>query len=184
MSDETNNDGMGHGVAITSHSGSPAEEAMRARLLELLEIHDVERWLFTREVLIRSGVAPHSHPILTLNTRQLGDDAGTLGTFLHEQFHWHATANREAVMLAVDEFRPIFPGGPVGAPEGARDEFSSYLHLVICTWELEALCVLFGEERARNVIAARGYYTWIYDRVLQDGDVIGAVMARHGLVLP
>lgn len=44
---------------------------------------------FTHEIVIERGVVPHSHPILTLNTRTK-DERVILKTLVHEQLHWHA----------------------------------------------------------------------------------------------
>lgn len=170
-------------INIALHSGNPREQEAERLLLHLLAGHDVERWLFTRQVIIRSGVQPHSHPVLTLNTRQIDEPDGFLGTFLHEQFHWAAEARRDQVKTAIEELRALFPTVPVGPPEGARDESSSYLHLIINTWELDALSLLLGEARARNVIARRGYYTWIYQQTLDDDGALRELIMRHGLAL-
>ena len=45
--------------------------------------------LFTQDIVIEKGAIPHSHPILTLNTRE-SDERLVLKTLVHEQFHWHA----------------------------------------------------------------------------------------------
>lgn len=129
-------------------------------------------------------MTPHSHPVLTLNTRQVDNDDGCLGTFLHEQFHWYAASKREKVMRAINALRGIYPTVPVGAPEGARDEDSSYLHLIICTLELDALCQLIGDERGRQQISDRRYYKWIYRQTLSDTGLIRKIMERHELALP
>ena len=171
-------------LSISLHSGNPREEQAREQLHRLLATYDLERWLFTRDILIRSFTHPHSHPVLTLNTRQINHDEGQLGTFLHEQFHWHAVASLERVERAMAELRVLFPDAPVGTPEGGKDEYSTYLHLVICAWELDALRILLGDEPARDVIAGRGYYTWVYRRVLDDEGSLRKVLARHDLALP
>jgi hypothetical protein len=171
-------------LAITTHSGTELEERGREQLERLLDAYDLERWLFTREIIVRSFVAPHSHPVLTVNTRQIDDDDGCLGTFLQEQFHWYAVNRLEQTEAAVREFREIYPEAPVGPPEGAKSEYSSYLHLIICTLELDALTELLGEERARQVIEKRSYYTWPYQRALNDGVTIRRVLEHHGLELP
>ncbi len=44
---------------------------------------------FTNEVIVESKTVPHSHPILTLNTRTQ-DELEVLKTLAHEQFHWYA----------------------------------------------------------------------------------------------
>lgn len=63
---------------------------------------------------------PHSHTILTLNTRQLNDDDGFLGTFLHEQFHWYAEETKPAVKATIACLHTIWPEVPVGPPDGAQ----------------------------------------------------------------
>lgn len=170
-------------LSITRHGGDAREVEAERLLLRLMREYDLGRWLFTRQIMIRSQVRPHSHPVLTLNTRQLGDEDGFLGTFLHEQFHWAAEAKRDLVERAINELRPLFPEAPVGPPQGARDEFSTYLHLIICTLELDALRMLVGEARARSVIEKRGYYTWTYRQALYDARALRSLLARHGLAL-
>jgi len=44
---------------------------------------------FTHEVVVKKGAIPHSHPVLTLNTRT-DDERIILKTLVHEQFHWYA----------------------------------------------------------------------------------------------
>ena len=73
---------------------------------------------------------------------------------------------------------------PVGAPEGARSAYSSYLHLIIGILELDALARLLGRARAEAVIARIDIYLWIYETVLKDEAALRAVAARHGLSLP
>src|SRR5689334_3245027 len=82
-------------IDIRLHSGTPLEERGREQLRRLLRTYDLHRWLFTRDILIQSGVIPHSHPVLTLNTRYLVDDTAELATFVHEQLHWFLTDHVE-----------------------------------------------------------------------------------------
>ena len=37
--------------------------------------------------------------------------------------------------------------------EGARDEFSTYLHLIVCYLEFSAMKELLGEPKAREIMA-------------------------------
>jgi len=171
-------------VTITLHSENEREQQTRDQLIRLLHQYPLDKWLFTTEVRIQSMVQPHSHPVLTLNTRQLADDDGLLGTFLHEQFHWHTENQLSAVEAAITDFRTIWPEVPVGPPEGAKSEFSSYLHLIICLWEHQALNELIGTERAIRVIDNRGYYTWIYRNAWEHKEQITAILNRHRLRLP
>lgn len=169
---------------ITLGSNNYREQQTKDQLLRLLERHPLSNWLFTTDVHIASMVQPHSHPVLTLDTRQLDDDDGFLGTFLHEQFHWYAEQELSTVEAAVIDLRAIWPEVPVGPPQGARSEFSSYLHLIICLWELDALTTLIGPARATAVIEKRGYYTWIYQTVREQGGRIRVLANVHKLELP
>ena len=48
-------------LSIRLHRGTPPEERGREQLLRLLYTHDLQKWLFTSNVLIQDGVIPHSH---------------------------------------------------------------------------------------------------------------------------
>jgi hypothetical protein len=72
--------------------GSPGQERTRDQLLALLDRYDVSRRVRTRRVVIEDGVISHSHPVLTLDTRDLGD-AYVMSAFLHEQVHWLLSTN-------------------------------------------------------------------------------------------
>jgi hypothetical protein len=50
---------------------------------------------------------------------------------------------------AIAEVKTIYPKVRVGFPDGARDEESSYLHLLVCYSEYQADKELFGELKAR-----------------------------------
>ena len=152
----------------------------------LLETYDVDRWTFTYEMQIESMALPHSHPVLTLNTRYLDNDDHAISTFLHEQFHWYLIedamdAKRDAATKA---FVEQFPDAPAGREDGgARDLNSTYRHLMVCDLEFQALTELVGEERARAVLASNTHYTWIYQQVLTN-PVVRRINERHGMVAP
>ena len=173
-------------LQIRLHSGTPLEERGRDQLRRLLHTHDVRKWLVTRDVLIQSGVIPHSHPVLTLNTRYLDDDTAQLATFVHEQIHWFLTdhMDRAKTDAALTELRVLYPTVPTELPTGARGERSTYLHLIVCTLELQALTELLGEPSARQQLERWTHYTWVYRTVLTDTERIGGVLRRHGVIVP
>ncbi len=172
-----------HGVRIRTTHGNAAELAARRQIEDVLARHDaVARWIYTRDVVIEQGAIPHSHPVLTLNARPGADDA-KLASFVHEQFHWYVDAHRREREAAMAEFERLFPDAPAGGPRGARDRQSTYLHLIVCDLELQAMTELVGEARAREVLAANRHYIWIYEQVLGN-PVIRQVNVRHGLLLP
>ncbi|MGD8328798.1 MAG: hypothetical protein PVJ49_05130 [Acidobacteriota bacterium] len=171
-------------VNITVVNGSADEQRAKEQLERLLDAYDLDAWIFTREVRIEAGVIPHSHPVLTLDTGSLDNDDGALSGFLHEQFHWYANEIGDVTDAVKAEFAEIFPDAPDG-PEagGARDRNSTYLHLMVCDLELQAMSELLGEARARAVIEGYRHYPWIYDQVLHN-PVVRQVNERHGAVVP
>ncbi len=171
-------------LQITLANNSPAEQQVQTQLERLLREYDVSPWIFTREVRIDQGARiPFSHPVLTLDT-QSAPDIELLSAFLHEQLHWFEEAYPEPRERAIAELKTLYPDAPGGPPEGARDLYSTYLHLLVCFWEYEGMKQLVGAERATTMLAARTYYRWVYRTVLQDAEKIGAVLARQGLSLP
>jgi hypothetical protein len=174
------------GLSIRLHRSTPLEERGREQLLRLLYTHDLQKWLFTRDVLIQSGVIPHSHPVLTLNTRYVDDDTAQLGTFVHEQLHWFLTdhVERAKTNAALTELRALYPTVPTALPEGAMGERSTYLHLIVCHLELQALTALLGEQSARQQLERWTHYTWVYRTVLTETERIGELLRRHGVVVP
>ena len=167
---------------VSTAADTPGEQATREQLLRLLNEHDIERWLFTREVLIDETSIPHSHPVLTLHTRHLGDDLELMSTFIHEQYHWLVAGQSSNEEAAIQAFRELFPDAPGRDGGGARDSYSSYLHLIVCDLEFQGMTALFGEETARRVLSGITHYQWIYERVLGDSRV-REVNERYGFVV-
>ena len=165
-------------LQITLERNSEREQSTAAQLNRTLQKYEIGKWIYTRRVHIAEGVIPHSHPVLTLHTRHLGDEHGLLATFIHEQLHWLEEGNAN-FRAAMDNFTDVYPNAPAGGPEGARDLESTYRHLLVCDLEFQVMTVLVGEVRAREVLSANRHYTWIYDRVLNDPRV-RQITAAHG----
>jgi len=173
-------------ITIELAQDNPSSRATRDQLLRLLESHDLSKWIETREIVIDSSprTFPHSHPVLTLSTRHVEDDELLLATFIHEQQHWAVLKDREKLAAATAELRELFPDLPVGYPEGAGDEASNYMHLVVNYLEFEGVRELLGELRARWVIDfwTHDHYRTLYQMLLDRGWEIGRVVRKHGLV--
>lgn len=165
------------------------EEEARQQLRRLLATYDLDPWIFTQEVRIAAGVDPRSYPILTLNTDFLDDDEMQLSVFLHEQAHvfvYEAPARDDAI----EDLRRMYPDPPT------RDD-GVYQHLLVAWVELDAMAELVGEKHAREVLEAKvlrlsgespqsevdRVYAWYNWRVLEDTAEIGAVAARHAIVI-
>jgi hypothetical protein len=82
---------------------------------------------------------------------------------------------------AVRQLRALYPRVPVGLPEGAETEYSTYGHLVDCYLEIQADRQLLGEKRAADVIQHKPWYTWIYGTILRDEPKIAAIVAGEHL---
>ncbi|MEX0749730.1 MAG: hypothetical protein WD359_02895 [Dehalococcoidia bacterium] len=175
---------MSAGWEISLANGTEREQRTADQLRTILATRDVSRWTFTRTIAIEERAIPHSHPVLTLNTRHLSDDGQLLSTFLHEQIHWLVKARRSAAGAAVREIKRRYAVLPTGHPEGATDLDGSYLHVVVNYLELVAMEEVAGEGEAARVfdVWLNDHYTTLYGIVLDDREVIAEIVARHGLM--
>jgi len=173
-------------IEIALKHGSKVEQQTRDQLQRLLRAYDLAKWTFTKSILIDEESIPHSHPVLTLSARHVKDDELLLSTFVHEQAHWFLSQNSKATEDAKKELRSMFPKVPIKPPEGASDEESTYLHLIVIYLEYRADRELLGELKARQVMEfwATDHYTWIYKTVLERARDIGNVAFKHKLVPP
>src|SRR5262245_64114018 len=171
------------GVEIELSHNTPGEQSEAERLRHLLGRFDVTPWLFTRRVLIDEKAIPHSHPVLTVGYGDHGDDNLLLSNFVHEQLHWWFAAHQQQTNAAMSELRERFPHLPVGAPDGAADEQSSYLHLLVIYLEYQADKSLLGDKQAADVMTfwKGDHYRALYKTVLESEDVVGRVVTSHGL---
>ena len=172
------------GINISVKKGTTGEQQTKDQLLRLIKTYDLTTWTFTRSIMIEEGAIPHSHPVLTLSARHVKDDELLLSTFVHEQAHWFLTQNDKATGEAKKELRVMFPRAPVNFPEGASDEESTYLHLIVIYLEYRADRELLGELKARQVMDfwATDHYTWIYKTVLEHTREIGNLALKHKLI--
>lgn len=171
-------------VEIELATGSARELVAESQLRRLLDSYDLRPLLITTHIRIQSHVIPHSHPVLTLNTRHLDNDERQLAVFIHEQMHWYGVQAGDGFEAALADLRTLYPSVPVGHDQGGRTEHSTYLHLIICLLEYDGVARFLGKDRARAVIERTDVYRWIYDKVLNDEAAIREIMARHGLALP
>lgn len=166
-------------------NGSEQERYGAAQLRRILERFDLSKWTFTTTVRIHEGAIPQSHPILTLNTRHLDRDEIALAVFLHEQIHWFLEPHTESVRRAIEELQATYPDVPSSPPEGADNELSSYLHLLVNTLEYAALRDVLGHLEAIRVMKIQGQriYRWIYRTVVNDFDEIHKLLERYDLLI-
>ncbi len=168
-------------LEITTAAGTEAEVASAERLRALLDSHDVDRWIFSPRVIVKDRVIPYSHPVVTVRA---GDpDDRLLANYVHENIHWYVAERDEGRLAALGEIRTAWPDLPIAPPEGARDEASSYLHVIVCALEYKAMKEIVGERRARELFEfwTTHHYKAIYRLVLTEEGRIMAILERHGL---
>lgn len=172
-------------IEISLKNNTRDEIQTKEQLQRLLKTYDLSKWIFTKSVVIDEKTAiPHSHPVLTLNTRHIKDDELLVSTFVHEQIHWHLEQKDKEAEEAIKELRLMFPKVPSKGPEGARDENSTYLHLLVIYLEYRAIREAFGELKGKQIMDfwSTDHYTWIYKTVLERPRDIGNLMFKHKLV--
>lgn len=130
-------------------------------------------------------VVPHSHPVLTLNSRYADQPYKLLSVFLHEEFHWWAVNNSKAFDQAIGKLRKIFPVLPSKSPALAR---STYLHLLICYLEYEAVTHFIGraeaDEIVEDLITKDKTYPWVYTQVREKHTEIREIVTELKLAPP
>lgn len=172
-------------IEITTENAESSELATVNLLSALRKTHDLEQWEYTKKVHIKKNTIPHSHPILTLHTAHTSKEEKDLllATYLHEQIHWYANQNEEKINKAINELKLQFKTVPVGYPQGAKSEYSTYLHLIICYLELELVAELLSEKRVKKIakIWQNHHYTWIYQQVEKEKILIKKIIQKHNL---
>lgn len=172
-------------IEITEINPNRLTALTKQNLFHLAKVYDLKPFLFTKKINVQSYVVPHSHPVLTLNTRNAEKPHQLLATWLHEEFHWWVSSHRKETDRAITQLRRAFPKIPAG---GALNVRSNYLHLVICYLEYRALEHYLGKKDAREVInhlvRKDKLYPWIYTQVLRKGNMIKRIVQKNNLLPP
>jgi hypothetical protein len=161
-------------------------ERVRDMLLALRKRFDLSPFEYARQVRIAPMEMSYSHPRITLNT-WVREDLPLLSMYLHEQMHWYATwyshAHAPQWRKLFERLRERYPAAPVGGAEGAQDEFSTYLHLLVNWLEIEAVSAFVDRERIVQHVLAQPFYRWIYRTVVNDWQSLDALYLEYR-VLP
>ena len=171
-------------VKIDTSRNTDRERQTKAELEKIVASYDLSKYVFTRKVVIEEKAINHAFPTLTLNVRFLNSDDELLSSFLHEQLHWYLRDHSRDMEAAVAQLKRFYPRVPVGLPEGADTEYSTYGHLVDCYLEIQADRVLIGRERTDAVIRKKPWYLWIYNTEIEDEPRIAAVVKAQRLDIP
>lgn len=173
------------GLEVVEINPSKWTALTKQNLLHLAQVYDLSPFFFTRRVQIQSQVIPHSHPVLTLNTRHAQNPNKILSVFLHEELHWWLLHKREAAKAVIKSLKSAFPQAPQTSSSG-KD--STHVHLLVCYLELRALASYLGDAEARSVLRSimeeDKIYPWVYLQVLTRGEEIRKLVEGHGLLPP
>jgi hypothetical protein len=171
-------------VIIDLSAAQKASEDVRTMLLKLRRDFDLSPYEYARQVRIAPEEIPHSHPLLTLNTR-IREEAALLSTYLHEQMHWYVTwyshtrySGWKAVWAAL---LTHYPKVPESFPEGAHTIQSSYLHLVVNWLEIEASAQFLGRPKAVEIAEKNFVYSGLYRIVLADWNSLAELYRTNAL---
>ena len=172
-------------IKITTKSNTPKETHVKAELESLLDKYDVSKYSFSEKVIVETGVVPHSHPIITINERTYPTKEHILLLYIHEQLHWYLEKHKNNVEQLIGELKKSYKNVPVGFPDGARDEYSTYLHLVLCPLEYKAAKDLFGDKTALVELKflQTDHYRWIYQTVEKDYIKLIDLLKKHSLYI-
>jgi hypothetical protein len=110
-------------MRITTKNNLPEENTTKEILEDLLVKYDIP--IFTENVIIEKKSIPHSHPVLTLNTRT-DDPLIILKTLIHEQFHWFEAEHSkldETINFLKEKYKKNLE---------FKDEKSFYIHIIVC----------------------------------------------------
>ncbi|MEM7214876.1 MAG: hypothetical protein AAF423_04970 [Pseudomonadota bacterium] len=159
-----------------------AKQAVKL-LNDLREQYDLSDWEFTRKVRIAPAEIPHSHPVLTLNTRRIVDRSAFLSVYLHEQVHWGLSLHFEEMLPDfIRNLQELYPDLHTDGPDTARNEFSTYLHIIVNWLEISALSGFIGCDEAKATAAHQEIYARIYDFVLNNWKEIEDLLVSQGLL--
>jgi hypothetical protein len=171
------------GLNITEVKPNKWTYLMKQNMLHLAQVYDLSPFLYTKKINVESKVIPHSHPVLTLNTRHAENPKKILAMWMHEELHWWMDKNPKATASAVKELKKIYPDAPKGM--GATAD-STFLHLLVCYLEMRTLALYVGEKESKviieDIMRKDKIYPWVYYQVLYKNFAIKKILKKHKLV--
>lgn len=154
------------------------EEIERVNLLKSL----VQRYKvpeFSSEVIVERGGVPHSHPILTLNTREQSD-IGVLKVLVHEQFHWY-TQKHPGYTECIDYLRTKYPEDGEHNKSGTYPN-SYWEHIIVCFNTRNYLRKILSEAEVETVYNEWQPYPTLEKKVGESLDFFEKDLKRFDMV--
>ena len=157
--------------------GSLAEQATADTLIGLIGEYDLDRWAYTKTVLVNDRGDTQARPVLSLSARYRHQKELLLSNYINAQIHWFLSFNPVATQSAITELRGSYPNPEAPVPTEA------YFGLLAGYLEYQVLTELLGHDAAFRALAhwTLGDESWVYAVVLAETQRLGAVVDRHGL---
>ncbi len=157
--------------------GSTAEQATVDVLISLISKYDLNRWAYTKTVLVNDRGEARARPVLSLTARYRRQEELLLARYLNAQMRWLLSFDPVSTQAAVEELRDTYPDIPVDVPT------NGYISLLAGYLEYQALTELLGHETAFRALAqwTLGQDAWVYNVVLAETQALGRVVTKHGL---
>jgi hypothetical protein len=171
------------GLIVIEKNPTKGTMITKQNLLHLAQVYDLQPFFYTKIIQINSSAIPHSHPILTLNTKYSDYPKKILSTFLHQEFYWWAAAHKAHMDAAAKSLKKLFPKAPIIRGENPQ---STYNRLIVGHLEFKALSFYLGNKEARGIIYSLmkkdNVYPWVYKQVLDKDAVIKKVIQKNNLI--
>lgn len=148
----------------------------KQNLFQLLQVYDLQPFLFTKSVHIQTGVVPKYKPVLTLNTQHSVYPSKLLAIFLHEEFHWWIQKNPRDTKKTIDSLKLVIPN--------LTPDVSA--HLIVCYLEYRALVKFLGQKEATRIVRSftkKDTVTpWMYEQMITTQSHIKNAVEKNRLL--
>lgn len=154
------------------------EELERVQLLEsLIKKYKVPE--FTYEIIVEKGVIPHSHPVLTMNTRKQSD-INALEILIHEQFHWYSS-NHPNQKKCIEYLKTKYKDDGEHNKSGKYPD-SYWSHIIVCFNTRNWLKKILSEEEIESIHKEWSGYKTLEEKITDNFDHIKSELEQFEMV--
>ena len=164
-------------MEVATKNNRKSEREVAEIIKELLSKYNIP--IFTKKIMVESKVIPHSHPILTLNTRTR-DSVELLRILVHEQFHWFAQSNPsydEAIDCLKEHHED---NGECNVTGGHPNSF--WEHIIVCFNTRKVLEELLSSDDLNHAYSVGYQYTKTEKLVKDNFNQIAEKLVKYNMV--
>lgn len=135
--------------------------------------------VYTHNVIVEKGAIPHSHPILTLNTRTR-NPLLILHVLIHEQFHWFTSEHpkhKECIECFKNKYRDNEECDSLG---NNKDSF--WEHLIVCFNTRDYLKTIVIDKELTYIYSQWQAYPKTEQLVIDNYETIQEDLAKYDLL--